>query len=88
MRRCLSSSAKMFATGGSSTKVSRSHGGRSCGPAPNPASDRINHSLRLYLGVWENPRPDQQVTQLDFVGIKDGPCAPFCMAITAEEPAR
>jgi hypothetical protein len=53
----------------------------------NPATDRSNRALRLYLGVWENPHPDKPVTHLDFIGIQDGPCAPFCIAITAEEPA-
>lgn len=61
--------------------------GRVVWTAANPSSDRMNLSIRLYLAAWENPHPDQLVTHLDFVGIQDGLCAPFCMAITAEEPA-
>jgi hypothetical protein len=51
----------------------------------NPGSERARRSIRLYLGVWQNPHPDRPVAQLDFVAEKDGPCAPFCFAITAEE---
>jgi hypothetical protein len=61
--------------------------GRVVWTGANPSSDRMNLSIRLYLAAWENPHPDQLVTHLDFVGIQDGLCAPFCMAITAEEPA-
>jgi hypothetical protein len=62
--------------------------GRVVWTGANPASDLKGLSIRLYLGVWDNPHPDKPVPHLDFIGIKDGPCAPFCMAITAEEPAQ
>jgi len=44
-----------------------------------------NCSIRLYLGVWENPHPEKAVTELDFVRSDDKICGPFCLAITAEQ---
>ena len=52
----------------------------------NHASEQLNRTIRLYLGVWENPHPEKPIAHLDFVVANDGPCAPFCMAITVEEP--
>ena len=60
--------------------------GRVVWTGTNLASEKLNRTLRLYLGVWENPHPEKPVSYLDFVCAKDGPCAPFCMAITVEEP--
>ncbi len=53
----------------------------------NIATDRNNVTLRLYLGVWENPHPDKKVTSLDYISTNDTICAPFCLAMTVEEPA-
>jgi hypothetical protein len=61
--------------------------GRVVWTGTNHASEKLNRTLRFYLGVWENPHPGKPVSHLDFVCAKDGPCAPFCMAITVEEPA-
>jgi len=44
-----------------------------------------NCTIRLYLGVWENPHPKKMVVDLDFVRSDDKICGPFCLAITAEE---
>ena len=42
-------------------------------------------TLRLCLSGWENPHPDKKVTSLDYVSTSTR-CAPFCVAITVEEP--
>jgi len=44
------------------------------------------YSIRLYLGTWENPCPEKKVVSLDYVSTMTQ-CAPFCVAITVEEPA-
>ena len=41
--------------------------------------------LRLYLGTWENRRPGKKVTHIDFSSTS-GEAAPFCVAMTVEEP--
>jgi beta-galactosidase len=40
--------------------------------------------IRLYLATWENPKPEKKVKTIDFTTAKETPCAPFCVAITAE----
>ena len=40
--------------------------------------------IRLYLASWENPKPEKKVKTIDFTTMKETPCAPFCVAITAE----
>jgi hypothetical protein len=40
--------------------------------------------IRLYLATWENPKPEKKVKTIDFTTTKETPCAPFCVAITAE----
>ena len=52
----------------------------------NPAIERFRTVLRLYLAVWQNPHPDKKIARLDFCSACKTPCAPFCAAITAEEP--
>jgi hypothetical protein len=42
--------------------------------------------LRVYLSTWKNPKPDQKVVSIDFIGRKDQTvAAPFCLAMTVEE---
>lgn len=41
--------------------------------------------LRLYLSRWKNPYPEKVVKSIDYVSMKSN-AAPFCVAITAEEP--
>jgi hypothetical protein len=53
----------------------------------NIVADQYEVSLRLYLSVWENPHPDKKIAALDYVSAKTN-CAPFCVAITVERPAR
>jgi enterochelin esterase family protein len=45
-----------------------------------------NKRVRLYLMKWDNPTPAKKVKTIDFTNKKDSPCAPFCVAITAELP--
>jgi hypothetical protein len=44
----------------------------------------VGKRLRLYLATWENPKPQRKVKTIDFTTNKDTPCAPFCVALTAE----
>jgi hypothetical protein len=40
----------------------------------------------LFLTTWENPNPKKKVVSLDYVAtVPEGPAAPFCVAITAED---
>ncbi|HMC66227.1 MAG TPA: hypothetical protein VKI65_14920 [Gemmataceae bacterium] len=41
--------------------------------------------IRLYLTTWENAKPDKKIKSIDFTTSKETGCAPFCVAITAEE---
>jgi len=60
--------------------------GRVAWTGSNAATERYHTTLRLYLGAWENPHPDKKVTTVDFVSAMDTVCAPFCVAMTVEEP--
>ncbi len=40
-------------------------------------------SLRLFVTVWENPMPDQEVTSIDSIATSPE-TAPFCVALTVE----
>jgi hypothetical protein len=59
--------------------------GRVVWTGSNPAADKAGHTLRFYLGVWENPHPEKTVANLDFVKMDRTTCAPVCLAITAED---
>ena len=59
--------------------------GRAVWTGSNPNAEKVGRTLRLYLGVWENPHPDRTVTSLDFVKTEDRTCGPICLAITAED---
>jgi beta-galactosidase len=60
--------------------------GRVVWTGTNHRSEQQNRTLRLFLAVWDNPHPEKLITNLDFVSAKDGPCAPFCMAIRLPIP--
>jgi hexosaminidase len=47
------------------------------------ASTEGRYRLRLYRSVWENPKPELEVRDLDFVSFGTG-SYPFLLAITAE----
>jgi hypothetical protein len=50
----------------------------------NAKSKAAGKAIRLYKSTWENPRPDVEITTLDFVSSMSE-AAPFCVAITAEQ---
>ena len=51
----------------------------------NEHAKSLNAKIRLYLTTWENSKPDKKVVSIDFSSTKETPCAPFCVAMTAEE---
>jgi hypothetical protein len=52
----------------------------------NQGAKEFDATLWLFLTTWKNPRPNTSVTSMDFASTMDTRCAPFCVAITAEEP--
>jgi eukaryotic-like serine/threonine-protein kinase len=50
----------------------------------NPIFAEHAESLRIYRLVWDNPRPSVAVESIDFISSLTR-CAPFLIAITAEE---
>ncbi len=60
--------------------------GRVIWTGSNTSSSQKGATLRLYLGVWENPHPEKPVATIAFTKAANEPLyAPFCLAITAEE---
>jgi len=56
----------------------------------NPAADKYADqaiSLRLYLGTWKNPHPKKKIVSIDYTSTNKTICAPFCIAISLEQPA-
>jgi regulation of enolase protein 1 (concanavalin A-like superfamily) len=49
----------------------------------NDYARRLNTVMRLYLTEWNNPRPEERITSIDFVSTETT-AFPFCIAITAE----
>lgn len=41
-------------------------------------------SLRLFVRTWVNPKPDVEISSLDFVTLNETISAPFCIAMTVE----
>lgn len=54
----------------------------------NAAADEYRATIRLYLGVWENPHPERKIISFDYVSTGKTMCAPFLLAVTVEEPPR
>jgi hypothetical protein len=55
----------------------------------NPAADKYADmaiSLRLYLGTWKNPHPKKKIVSIDYTSTNKTVCAPFCIAISLEQP--
>jgi hypothetical protein len=50
----------------------------------NDYSSGLNAQIRLYLMTWQNPKPEVQVSHIDFSSNETG-AAPFCVAISAEK---
>jgi hypothetical protein len=59
--------------------------GRVVWTGSNTSSVRARTTLRLYLGVWDNPHPEKPVATIDFTKADEPLFAPFCVAMTAEE---
>jgi hypothetical protein len=51
----------------------------------NEYAKSLNFKIRLYLMTWENTKPDQKVTSIDFSSTMETDCAPFCVGMTVEE---
>ena len=51
----------------------------------NSLSKRVGASIRVYTTVWENPKPNTKVVNIDYATMKTI-AAPFCVAMTVEEP--
>jgi hypothetical protein len=51
----------------------------------NDDAKRLEKKIRLYMTTWKNPNPDKKVDSIDFVAADGTICAPFCVAMTAEE---
>jgi hypothetical protein len=52
----------------------------------NDAAKDKGARLQLYLTTWQNPHAKKKVVAIDYVATApEGPAAPFCVAITAEE---
>jgi hypothetical protein len=52
----------------------------------NDLAKQYGCRLRLYLTTWKNPKPDQKVISIDYIGRKDETvAAPFCVAMTLEK---
>lgn len=49
----------------------------------NDRTRGLGHSLQLYTYTWPNPRPDVEITEMDFVSA-NAESAPFLMAVTVE----
>jgi len=45
----------------------------------------MSRRIRIFLGTWQNPKPDKRVASIDYVKVGATVTAPFCIAITAED---
>jgi len=52
----------------------------------NDAARGVSDALRLYVGHWHNPYPGKKIASIDFISARTD-AAPFCVAMTVEEPA-
>jgi hypothetical protein len=52
----------------------------------NKCAKAYGFRLRLYLGTWANPQPKKTVTRIDYLKEGQTPAAPFCIALTVEDP--
>lgn len=63
--------------------------GRMVWTGSNPAVMQPNSAasgIRLFMSTWENPRPDVAIESIDFVSYQGTECAPFCVAMTIDNP--
>lgn len=52
----------------------------------NDAAKEFDATLQLFLTTWTNPKPKIPIATIDYISTMDTSCAPFCVAITAQEP--
>jgi hypothetical protein len=64
-----------------SKKVKR---GRVAWVGSNSGVKGHGHSLRLFVSQWENPRPEAEVTSIDYISESISEAGPFCVAMTIE----
>jgi hypothetical protein len=50
----------------------------------NIYASRRNTTIRLYLAIWDNPRPTAKVESIDFI-TANTQASPFCVAMTVEQ---
>lgn len=51
----------------------------------NGAGKEFEATQWLFLTTWTNPKSDTEITSVDFSSTMNTRCAPFCVAITAEQ---
>ena len=51
----------------------------------NLSAEWSNTTVRLYASGWTNPHPEKKVARIDYLAAGTQ-AAPFCLAITVEEP--
>jgi hypothetical protein len=66
--------------------VARTARGKVAWKGDNDSAKGLGSQIRLYLTGWENPHPAKRVTSIDYVKVGDNPAAPFCVAVTLEQP--
>ena len=51
-----------------------------------PARKEFDAGIRLYMCTWANPKPNVQITSIDYAMTNgEMTCLPFCVAMTGEE---
>jgi hypothetical protein len=51
----------------------------------NAYSRTEQQKIYLYLGTWENPKPEVKIQSIDYTSSATTSAAPFCLAITVEQ---
>src|SRR5204863_247693 len=50
----------------------------------SPAAKAEDVDVRLYESSWANPKPDVGIASITFSSAMNTPCAPFCIALSAQ----
>ena len=74
------------ATGGTTMAAGRSNEGVLLGLEQTRPHAARNDAIRLYISQWHNLHTDKKIASIDFISAKTE-AAPFCVAMTIEEPA-
>jgi hypothetical protein len=51
----------------------------------NTFAKQFDTRLRLFLGTWQNPKPDKKAVGIDFEKADGTPASPICIAVSLEE---